>query len=459
MGPTVGAGILLAVARRTQGRSRNRGTIERRGNSLRVKVYAGTDPLTGKRLYLRESTTDEKEAERILTRLLAQVDAERHAKTNATLSVAVDEWLRTLEVEESTREAYEMYARRYIKPALGKERVGKVSARVLEQFYAELRRCRARCDGRPFIEHRVDGEHECREVRHRRPPGRPPAGGYPPHDCAEAGCKVLECRPHECRPLGNATISKIHFMLSGTFAAAVRWEWIDSNPAEVARKPRQPAPQPTPPTVEQAARIIDAAWGQDEAWGTLVWLVMVTGMRRAEVLALRWSDVDLAAGYITVRRNYVRAAGRSFEKDTKTHRMRRVSLDPATVEVLQEHRARYEDAVQQLGVEPSDEAFMFSYQPTYDRPCDPSGVTHRYARMCAELGIDTHLHALRHYAATELLTAGVDLRTVAGRLGHAGGGATTLRVYAAWVGEADRRAADILGSRMQRPPRAVSDEC
>ena len=71
--------------------------------------------------------------------------------------------------------------------------------------------------------------------------------------------------------------------------------------------------------------------------------------------------------------------------------------------------------------------------------------------MCAELGIDSHLHALRHYSATELLTAGVDLRTVAGRLGHGGGGATTLRVYAAWVGEADRRAAELLGTRMARP--------
>ena len=88
---------------------------------------------------------------------------------------------------------------------------------------------------------------------------------------------------------------------------------------------------------------------------------------------------------------------------------------------------------------------------TRDRPCNPSGVTHRYARMCAKIGIDSHLHALRHYSATELLTAGVDLRTVAGRLGHAGGGATTLRVYAAWVGESDRRAAEILGGRLRRP--------
>lgn len=76
------------MARRTQ-KPRARGSIERRGNSFRVKVYAGIDPLTGKRLYLSESTTDEKEAQRILTRLRAQVDADRHAKTNGTLGVAV----------------------------------------------------------------------------------------------------------------------------------------------------------------------------------------------------------------------------------------------------------------------------------------------------------------------------------------------------------------------------------
>lgn len=97
---------------------------------------------------------------------------------------------------------------------------------------------------------------------------------------------------------------------------------------------------------------------------------------------------------------------------------------------------------------------MFSRQPLHDAPADPSAVTHRYGRMCKTLGIDSHLHGLRHYPATELLSAGVDLRTVAGWLGHGGGGATTLRVYAAWVAESDRRASKILGSRIKRrPPR------
>ena len=65
--------------------------------------------------------------------------------------------------------------------------------------------------------------------------------------------------------------------------------------------------------LRQASRIIEAAWAQDEAWGTLVWLTMVTGMRRAELLALRWHDVDLAAGMLAIRRNYVWLHGRAIE--------------------------------------------------------------------------------------------------------------------------------------------------
>ncbi|WP_253258360.1 site-specific integrase [Pseudonocardia sp. N23] len=191
----------------------------------------------------------------------------------------------------------------------------------------------------------------------------------------------------------------------------------------------------------------------------LVWLVMVTGLRRAELLALRWSDVDFDAGVIHVRRNHVRVSGRNIEKDTKAHRSRRITVDGATVELLTEHRERFEERCGQLGVKPTSAAYLFSYSPTNDRPCNPSGVTHRYGRMCERLAVVSHLHALRHYSATELLTAGVDLRTVAGRLGHGGGGATTLRVYAAWVSERDREAAAILGSRLSKPGHRLGDVC
>jgi integrase len=126
-------------------------------------------------------------------------------------------------------------------------------------------------------------------------------------------------------------------------------------------------------------------------------------------------------------------------------------LGSATVELLTERRRRYEKVARSVRIEPSDETYLFFHDVARSRPYNPDAVDRRHADMCAEIGIETHLHALRHYSATELLTNGVDLRTVAGRLGHGGGGSTTLRVYAAWVTESDRRAAEILGSRLTRP--------
>jgi len=250
--------------------------------------------------------------------------------------------------------------------------------------------------------------------------------------------------------MAPSTIRQIHAVLSSVLAAAVRCGWIDINPATTARKPRQPAPKPNPPSPVNAARIVEAAAGVSEDWGMFVWLVFVTGMRRGEAVALRWSDVDLKARTVRISRNWVEAPGGGREKDTKTHQERTIALDKATIKLLKQHRKRYERDMEQFEAPVVEDAFLFSYSPTRDTPYNPSGVTHKYSAMCASIGIDSHLHALRHYSATELLSAGVDLRTVAGRLGHGGGGATTLRVYTASVGEADRRAAEILGSRMKR---------
>ena len=118
--------------------------------------------------------------------------------------------------------------------------------------------------------------------------------------------------------------------------------------------------------------------------------------------------------------------------------------------MLREHRERVRRRVEELGGEVTEQTFLFSSvrRPDHSEPYSPHAVSSRYKEMAERLGIATHLHSLRHYSATELLTAGVDLRTVAGRLGHGGGGATTLKVYAAWVAASDRKAAELLRTRL-----------
>jgi integrase len=252
--------------------------------------------------------------------------------------------------------------------------------------------------------------------------------------------------------MAASTVRQIHSIISGTLAAAVRWDWIGSNPARVAQRPKAKAPEPDPPSASEATRLLDAAFEMDDGWGTLVWLVMTTGLRRGKVCALRWRDIDLDGETIDVRRSYILHKGVGVEKDTKTHQMRRIALDSETVALIREHRSRVSERLATLDQTLAENLHVFTgaQTPDHTKPYSPHAVSSRYRDMAGRLGIETHLHALRHYSATELLTAGVDLRTVAGRLGHGGGGATTLRVYAAWVAASDRKAAEILGSRMPK---------
>src|SRR4051812_35210899 len=154
----------------------------------------GVDPVTGKDLYLRESTRDEKKVPEIRSRLLAKVDQQRSAATNATLAYTIDAWLSVHEVDETTLGNYRSYVERTIKPALGNVPISKLKAQTLELFYAQLRKCSERCNGKPYIEHRSAGPHDCRTVRHRRKPGRPSARSVAEHDCEVAGCTVVEMR-------------------------------------------------------------------------------------------------------------------------------------------------------------------------------------------------------------------------------------------------------------------------
>ncbi len=173
---------------------RRRGSIRVRGGSLQVRVFVGRDAVTGRERYLSRTVggTDRaarRRAEKIMTALIAGADTQRTPGTSTSLGEAIDAWLATAHLEETTRRTYVGYIERTIKPALGNKGIDKLTARDLEAFYADLRRCRLRCRGVKFIEkHRSNGD----------------------HDCAVEGC-----RAHVCRPLAASTVRQMHSVISG----------------------------------------------------------------------------------------------------------------------------------------------------------------------------------------------------------------------------------------------------
>lgn len=385
---------------------RRRGHIEPLpSGSFRAVVYAGVDPLTRKPRYLKETTATYDQAQIALTQLLGQVDQNRHPKSDVTVSQAIAQWLDTARHEDTTRARYDDLIRLYITPTLGHLQAGKLDAEILERLYARLQRCRGLCDGRP--------------------------------------------RPdHECSPLSASTVRKIHNIVSAALEQAVRWRQLGVNPASLAMAPTPQRPNPDPPTAEEAAAIIGTAW-RDPEWGLLLWLIMVTGMRRGEISALRWRHVDLRAGTIAIQRANAQVKAVVREKTTKTQQQRRVAIDEMTIALLMEHRQRWEQRCSDLEVTFGEGLFVFSPAIDASKPYAPHSLSQRYRLLAGRVGLrSTRLHALRHYSATELIAAGVDVRTVAGRLGHGSGGATTLKVYAAWVGDADRRAAATMAGIM-----------
>jgi hypothetical protein len=155
---------------------------------------------------------------------------------------------------------------------------------------------------------------------------------------------------------------------------------------------------------------------------------------------------------IDVQRAIAQYGKTTWEKDTKNEGDRRIVLDPDTVVVLSEQRERWVARARALGRELAPDAFVFSRDPVGGDHLKPDSVTQRYSRLVARLGIDTSIHKLRTYNGTELLTSGLDIRKVAGRLGHGSGGVTTMRHYSAWVSEADQRAAGTIAPRMPARP-------
>jgi integrase len=270
------------------------------------------------------------------------------------------------------------------------------------------------------------------------PPGARKRPG-PGHDCRLAGCRL-----HICHPMKASTIRGIHSILSGAFAAAQRWEWTDRNPAKSAKPPTticRPIPATSP---DDVATVIAEDRARSTALGLYLWLVVVTGVRRGELCGLQIRDIDMDRGLVHVAFNYVVRAGQRVRKDTKTYQDRWLAIDPDTCALIATYLDEIRAELSSVGVELRDDAYLFSNDPAHLRPWNPDWATHKVAEAADAAGVKLDIKGGRHYTASQLLAGGFDLRNTAARLGHSGGGATTLRRYADPVPEVDRRAAAYL---------------
>jgi integrase len=148
--------------------------------------------------------------------------------------------------------------------------------------------------------------------------------------------------------------------------------------------------------------------------------------------------------------NYVVKAGQKLRKDTKTHQERYIAIDSVTCALIQEAIDETTTALAAVGATLAPSAFLFSNDPAHTRPWNPDWVTHGVCDLAKAAGVDLDIKGIRHYTASQLLAAGFDLGNTAARLGHSGGGATTLKHYADPVSEVDRRAAAYLAQLTTR---------
>jgi integrase len=130
-----------------------------------VRVYAGVDPVSKRRHYLTEIVAAgpgaDRRARAVRDRLVSQVEERRTPRTKATVDQLLERYLDQFDGAASTLTLYRGYVRNHISPFLGKIKASALDADILDSFYVELRRCRAHCSGRPFVQHRTAVEHRC----------------------------------------------------------------------------------------------------------------------------------------------------------------------------------------------------------------------------------------------------------------------------------------------------------
>jgi integrase len=360
-----------------------RGSVVRRGDGYSVVVELERDPITGHRRQKWQSGYKTKrEAERALSTAVASLhDGTYIEPTKQTLADFVTEWLAAIEptLRPSTHYSYSRNLRLHVLPLLGSVQLRRVDAGMLNGLYAALL-----ADGK-----QSNG-----------------GGGLSPR-----------------------SVRYIHTIVHRACRDAVRWGRIARNPADAADPPRAAAtvrPTMTTWSAQQVRAFLEHT--ADHRLHAAFVVLATTGMRRGECLGLRWSDIDLAAGRLSIVQTVIAVNHEVRIGSPKTARGRRtVVLDPGTVAELRQHRQRQLAERLIMGAGFADHGLVF---------CRPDGAPLHPERFSRTFEIEAEraglpkirLHDLRHTWATLALGAGEHPKVVQERLGHANV-SITLDVY------------------------------
>jgi integrase len=253
---------------------------------------------------------------------------------------------------------------------------------------------------------------------------------------------TVRMRTKGCSP---STIRQTYTVLRAVLETAVRDNLLASNPAAKVNRPGVPRVEARCLSIAEVSVLLEAT--KDSRYAPLLRLLVATGLRRGEALALRWRDVDLSRGVLHIRGTLSRVGGQLVISEPKTERSRRdVPLSPATVELLKSVKVNQAAERLKAGSMWVETGHVFTTED--GQPCDPRNALRAVTTAAKASGLTgVGLHTLRHSAATAMPEAGVPLRTVSELLGHASV-AVTGDIYGHVSTEGARSAVDRLSAVM-----------
>ncbi|MEV7421075.1 tyrosine-type recombinase/integrase [Streptomyces sp. NPDC091212] len=326
------------------------------------------------------------------------------------------------QLRENTHTRYAAVARLYLIPGLGRKKLAKLTAKDVRTWLNQLRTACQCC---------TRGLDTTRDQ---------------PRCCAAGQCCA--------RRLSPLTLAYMHSVLKSALEHAVREEEI---PRNVARNVRTGSPRPRrfePLTAEEARQFLTAARGH--RLHALFELALHTGLRKGELLGLRWEDLDLAGGTATIRRTLQRTnSGGLTALPTKTQSSeRRIALPTECLRSLDQHRERQRQEREAAGTRWKASGYVFT-RPD-GSPIEGATLTRHFNTLLRRAQLRRiRFHDLRHSAATLLLEQGVELVVIKELLGHAHIGVTAT-VYAHVRLCLQRDAIDLLGHALRNPAELTS---